>query len=154
MDFRVREAKHSDLPALCILFKQYYPVHNIFDGDESEVIPYLGNQIKKNKSLVIEHNGKMIGFVLVKCVSKNLSHYLWQFKHVCVKYREALTALLGAAEDYASMHGDTNKIELLISQSEPLKKTFLENGYKHEATLFNHYRLNESMFMFGKLLRR
>lgn len=149
----IRKAKESDLKGLVKMYKEVFPVHNVFQLPENQVYKYLKGFV--GSMLVAEEDGKIAGGLVI--TSKKYPKWsLFNFKHLAVAkefQRKGIgSALLKEAEKIAGR----GKVEVRVAPgiSEPAETVefYEKNGYEKEGELKHHYRKGESCFVMGKVL--
>ncbi len=147
----VRKLKDSDFKGLASLYKRYYRMHNVFGKPEKKVIEYLKGQ--PDECLVADDGGiRGALFVVNKTSSRDGKHRFWKLKHIAFDSEDVGRDLLAAAEKKIRLKSETAKIEISVAESEPQIDFFEENGYQKEAEMKNHYRWDETCFIFSKSL--
>ncbi len=150
----IRPVQEKDYEKLVPLFKKFFPVHNQFQKTKEDIISYLKGQAKDNELIVYDDKGIKGALFLVSFgQSSDGSHKLWKFRHFAFENEDIGSKLLKEAEKIIKQKSKTVKIELTIAETEPGKGFYLENGYKQEAALTNHYRWNETTFVLSKSLK-
>ncbi len=150
----IRKANEKDLNSLIKMYKEVFPVHNVFELPENKIYKYLkaflGNLI------VAEEDGKIVGGLVI--TSKKYPGWsLFNFKHIAVvkdyQSKGVGSALLKEAEKIAGK----GKIEIRVAEGvseAPWAVDFYEkNGYEKEGELKHHYRKGETCFIMGKVLK-
>lgn len=146
----IREVREQDYQKLVRLYKQFFPVHNVFQKDQKSVISYLREEAVEREAFLVD--SKLNGALIIVLVKVEDSHARWKFRHFAFKNEKVGKALLKEAEKRIKTGFKTNKIELNIAESEPGKEFYLKNGYEQEGALKNHYRLGETCYVLGKSL--
>ena len=132
----IRKVKENELNELARLYRKFYPVHNIFQETEEEVIRYLRNESRKDEILAVEVEGiKAALFVSLRSRTLDHTHCLIKFRHLAYEQEEAATLLLEEAERTAREDSKTAKIEVHAAESEKSIPFLKSKGYTVEAPL-------------------
>ena len=150
---KIKKIKKQDLGQLLNIWKEAFPVHNIFNKSDEEIKKYL----RKSKGKVIaayEDSGVVGGCLLVVYV-QTPEHALARIKHLAVakehRGKDIGTALLKKCEKIAGK----GKIEMHVAKSisgEDILEFYKKNGYEVEGELKSHYRPNEICYIVGKVV--
>ena len=151
----IREAKEKDFENLIKLFRNFFPTHNIFQKSNEEILPYLKEQSKENKLIILEEKSIRAALFLVNFGQNSEgSHKLWKFRHFAFGSEEEASKLLEESEKVVKNSSKTSKIELTIAKNEKGMEFYKSRGYKQEGKLENHYRLGETCFILSKSLKK
>ncbi len=156
----ISKAEPKQIPKLIVLFRSFYPKHNIFHQEMPIITEYLSKQAQQNLFLTVQEEGEKdevhttAATVIIKTdVSADQKHTRWKFCHFAFNNPEAGLALLKECEQYVHKQSLTAKIELKVAESESHVNFYKEHGYHEEAALRNHYRWGETCFVLGKSLK-
>jgi len=151
-DMHVRKAGTEDYEPIIKLTKEFFTIHNIFKKDGEKIVSYIENESRKNTLLVCDDNAEITGVTfLISDNNMGEPHRKWKLKHFAYKTKEAGKYLLEGAEDFIKKISKTSKIEVTIAENEESLNFFKEQGYEEEGKLKNHYRLDETAYILGKL---
>ena len=147
---------NDDYLQLTELYRSFFSTHNIFQKENKEIIKYLQEQAKENELILAEEESKIVGALFLVLEGKNIdgTHQRWKFRHFAFQSEKAAEELLLEAEKRVQNNSSTAKIELTIAENEKGQKFYLNNGYKKEGVLKNHYRWGESCFVLGKSISK
>jgi len=155
---RFRKAKLKDAKSIAEVLTKSYNIKNIKEG--MDVFTYEAK--KFHNYLVAEENGKVIGLVtwIVHGLPK---HQLCELDRIAVipEYRgkgiakQLFKALVGDAKAYYKNHkSKLRKLYLLTHADNKRAHRFYEKlGFKHEATLKDHYYDNKDEFVFSMVFK-
>ncbi len=151
----VRQAQESDFEPLAGLYREFFPTHNIFQGDQGEVVAYLRQESGKSELLLSEVGGSVKGALFLAKTGQDSggSHTRWKFRHFAFETVQVAQELLKEAEKRVSGASDTAKVELTIAETEEGLDFYKARGYVQEGVLQNHYRWGERCFVLGKSFR-
>ena len=147
----IKKPDTEELKQLVKMYKESFPVHNVFQKPEDEVINYL--ETVEGELLVAVEDDKVVGGVLVVIKKPNPDHTLARIKHIAVakehQHKGVGSELLKEAE---KMIGK-GKVEIHMAEAvgEPLE-FYTKNGYEVEGELKSHYRPGEKCTVLGKVL--
>jgi len=148
----IRKAMPSDYDQLVKLYKQFFPVHNIFQRDKDNVKRYLQNQAKDHIILVLEDPEIKAAVILInKFSTPDNSHKVWKLRHFAFPANIYAEQLLTEAEEIIKKKSKTAKIECSIAETEK-SIDFYKKHFEQEGVLNNHYRMGETCFLFGKTI--
>jgi len=148
---KIEKPNKQQIKELAKIYKDIFPLHNIFEKSEKEIVEYL--EPLSNDILIAVEDNKVIGGLLVSIKKSNPKHIRARFRHIAVAkgYRDKGigSALLKAAEEKVAK----GKVEIKVSESEADAIEFYKkNGYELEGELKAHYRPNELCYILGKVL--
>lgn len=148
----IRGIQNEDFEKLVRLYKSFFPTHNIFQKSEKEIINYLKEQSEENALIVYDETNSIVGalFLVNFGQNENGSHKLWKFRHFAFKNLDIAQRLLDEAEKIVKNSSETSKIELTLAETEKGIDFYKSNKYILEGSLSNHYRPNETCFIFAK----
>lgn len=148
----VRQATPKDYQQLVKMYKEFFPIHNVFQRPPQEVQSYLMNQGLKYGLYIAEDEGEIkAAVVLVKrYTTPDGSHSVFKLRHFAFATENAGESLLAFAEK--QIKSKTAKIEVTLADNEEGMQFYRKHGFQLEGTLKNHYRWGESCLAFGKSL--
>jgi len=148
----IRNGIEQDFEQLTSLFSSFFQTHNIFQQEKEKVMAYLGEKSQKDELIIYEEGGLIKGALFLVNLDTNEcgTHKRWKFRHFAFESANIAGQLLGEAEKRVREASKTAKIELTIAETEEGIEFYKEHGYLREAVLKNHYRWEESCFVFGK----
>lgn len=163
----IRDAAIGELEGLVEVYRAVFPVHNIFQRSEGEILKYLKDMHQENSNfgggfIIAVMDGLAIGGILVKKESQDLEgeHFIWKFNHVGVhpehQGKGIGRELMEAAETkIRNMIKEgkikTAKIELGVAEGEKDSIKFYEKfDFEVEGELKSHYRAGEKAYILGK----
>ncbi|MBU1976745.1 MAG: hypothetical protein KKA62_02190 [Nanoarchaeota archaeon] len=138
-----------------ILKKEINP-HNIFQKNEDEVLTYLLNIQKEHEFFIALINEKVIGGTVLEKKDESIrgDHKVWKLKHFALSEdieKNTEKEIISEIENRLKKKSKSLKIQVNLSEKETRAiELFKRNNYKKEATLDNHYRINEKMFIYAK----
>lgn len=148
----VREANAGDIESLAGLMREFFPEHNVFTGTDEDVHAYLSRLLKEHACLVAEQDGELRGGMFIVRKGGDGEHSLYKFRHFAFSDHESACALFSEAEKRIRATGKTAKIENTLAEDEKGIEEYEKQGYIHEATLSDHYRMEESCLIYSKIL--
>jgi len=148
---KIRKASTEELKELAKLYKEAFPVHNIFQRTEKEVFNYL--ETLSGEILVAVEGKKILGGLALVYELSTPEHKRARLKHIAVAkdaQRKGIgSKLLKEAEKLV----EKGKIEIHASENEKEALEFYKkNGYEVEGELKSHYRPNETCYILGKVI--
>jgi len=148
----IRTVEEKDFEKLVELYKSFFKTHNIFQQSNEGIVSYLKKQSKKKDLIVFDDNSSIRGALLLVNFGQNAdgSHKLWKLRHFAFENDNVASQLLDEAENKIKQQSTTSKIELSIAENEEGIDFFKSKNYKEEGALSNHYRWNETCFIFSK----
>ncbi|PIN73875.1 hypothetical protein COV20_02045 [Candidatus Woesearchaeota archaeon CG10_big_fil_rev_8_21_14_0_10_45_16] len=146
----VRTAVEQDLQQVVSLYQSFFPAHNIFRKEESEILTYLQEKMKKDTLLVYEekHIIKAALFLVLK--TKTEDHALWKLRHFAFDTLQEASILIQEAEKRISASSGSAKVEVTLAEDEEGLQFYEKQGYKREGRLSDHYRKGEFCVVLGK----
>ena len=151
---KIRKATVKDAKGIANVLVQSYNIKNLKEG-----IEVFKNEIKKNRNYIIaEEKGKIIGLVtwLMHGLPK---HQLCELDRIAVlpEYRgkgiarKLFDALIKDAEQsYKKNKSRLRKLYLLTHADNKRAQKFYEKlGFKHEATLKQHYYKDKDEYVYS-----
>src|SRR3989338_3151563 len=150
----IRKATLKDAKGIANVLAESYNIKDLKEG-----ISVFKNETKKSHHYIIaEDNGKIVG--IVTWVAHGLQkHQLCELDRIAVlpEYRSKGIAqqlfkdLVGDAKAYYKNHkSKLRKLYLLTHADNKMAHRFYEKlGFKHEATLKDHYYDNKDEFVFS-----
>ena len=160
----LRDKLHEQ--ALVNYIREWVPIlreelnpHNLFQKPEEEVLQYLLSIQKEHELFLALVDSKVIGGTVLEKKDESIKgdHQVWKFKHFA--FRKGLNddvegEIMAEIEDRLRKKSKSTKIQLNLAQTESrYLKLFEKYGFKKEATLENHYRVGENMFIYSKLVK-
>jgi ribosomal protein S18 acetylase RimI-like enzyme len=149
---KIKKIKKQDMGQLIKIWKEAFPVHNIFNKSDEEIKKYLRKS--KGKVIAAYENGDVAGGCLL-VVCQYAEHALARIKHVAVakehQGKDIGTALLRKCEKIVGK----GKIEMHVAKSisgEDILEFYKKNGYELEGELKSHYRPGEICYVVGKVI--
>lgn len=151
---KVRQASQADHHTLVSLYRTFFPVHNVFQQREEEVIDYLKDLSQHDTILVYDDDG-IRGAIVISQVTltPDGSHRLCRIKHLAYEDIKQGQALLDEAERRASEGVKSAKIEAHLAQGESAVSLFHDKSYTKQAELPDHYRMGERCYVYGKIIQ-
>ena len=122
----IRPVEEKDFVKLVRLYKEFFPVHDVFSLSEDVVESYLRKEMLEREAFFVDDSLRG-AVVLVKLSSG--SHTRWKFRHFAFQDDSVGEELLKKCEDFVRAFSPTAKVELTIASSEQGKEFFLSNGY-------------------------
>lgn len=148
---KIKKIKKQDIGQLIAIWKEAFPVHNVFTKSEEEIRKYLKKS--KGKVLAAYENDKVVGGCLLVVSAQTPEHNLARVKHIAIakefQGKDVGTALLKKCERIVKK----GKIEIHVGEKE--KETiefYKKNGYEQEGELKSHYRPDETCYVVGKVI--
>ena len=148
----VRDATEGDVNAIARVMKEFFTVHNVFSKSGDDVCSYLSSQMKERPLLVAEKDGEIKGAMFLVRKGGDGNHALWKYRHAVFSGHQVACALFTEAEKRIRAQSKTAKIENTLAETERSVDEYALQGYVHEATLHDHYRLGESCLVYSKTL--
>ena len=147
----IKKPNEKEIEQLVSVYKEAFPVHNLFQKSEEEVTDYL--KTVSGEFLVAVEDGKVVGGALVVINKPNPDHTLGKIKHIAVakdyQHKGIGTELLKEAEKIIGK----GKVEIHVSENEKVALEFYKsNGYEVEGELKSHYRMGETCYILGKVI--
>ncbi|MBR9691647.1 GNAT family N-acetyltransferase [Candidatus Woesearchaeota archaeon] len=148
---KIEKANTEELKQSVQLYKEAFPVHNIFQKPEDEVFNYL--ETIEGELIVAIEDDKVVGGLLIVYEEKIPEHTRARFKHIAVakdhQHKGVGSELLKKAEEIVGK----GKIEIHAAETEEeLAEFYKKNGYEVEGELKSHYRPGEKCTILGKVL--
>lgn len=148
----IRHAQPGDYETIAGLYKDFFTVHNIFQGERGRIVAYLDETHNRHPLLVCDEEDSITGalFLVRKGTKDQSSHLRWKFRHFAFVDEAAAQSLLEAAEEEVKEASATAKIEITIAENEPALDFYKANGYEQEGALTNHFRWGETCYILSK----
>ncbi len=148
----IRTVKTKDFQQLVQLYKQFFPIHNQFQKNDTEIILYLKEQAQQNIFLILEDHQNLKGalILVLQGQNKEKTHLLWKYRHCAFASEKDAMELLTEAEKRIRKISPTAKVELTIAENEKGIKIYTKKGYIQEGKLKNHYRWGEACYILSK----
>lgn len=143
---KIRKADKSEIRELVTLYKDAFPVHNVFQLPRSKVQTYLEGV--KGDFYVADDNG-IVGAILLTIELKTRQHKRARIKYFAVAPEFQRKGIGTELIKYAEKMFEQGKIEIHVAEGEEVA-FYKKNGYKIEGALASHYRKNETMYIMGK----
>ncbi len=144
----IRKAEEKDLNDMIAVYKEAFPVHNIFEKSVGDNLEYLKKFI--GSMLVAEEDGKVVGGLVITEDIQNDGWKVARFKHIAVakdfQGKGIGSALVAEAEKIVG----ESKVE--IHTEDDLTDYYGKFGYKLEGTLKAHYGKDRDCVILGKIL--
>ena len=152
------ERLYSVLKELLKVYKQEFPIHNIFHRTESEAIEYLLETQKKNELVIYTYNNKVIGGVFLdkKASSLKDGHMVWKLKHFVVDKNCPLNVEVSFFDEIKKrLLKKSHSVKIIVHLSDKedyLINLFKKYHFKKEGTLKDYYRAGESTYIYSFFL--
>lgn len=167
-DIIVKDGTRDDLRGLVSIYKKSFKKHNIFQKSAFRVEEYLLDKHRRNHKfgggfIVAKKDRNTIGGILLTWKESDIKgkHSRWKFNHLVV---DKLFSRLGIGKKLLDAATDkiknlikekrfrTAKIEINVAQKQSLE-FYKKSGFGLEGKLKNHYRLNETSHVLGKVIK-
>jgi len=149
----IRKVQDTDYEQIVSLLQTHYPTHNRFSNSTPhEIIGYL--LTIKDESYVYVTDEQIVGYAILVQNKQNSTHSIFKYRHLAFTTETVGQELVAYCETQAMEFSETAKIELTIAENETDIQLYENMGYEKEATLSNHYRMDEDCYVYSKTLMR
>ncbi len=147
----IKKPDTEEIKQLIKVYKEVFPVHNIFQKPEEEIFNYL--ETASGELLVAIEDDKVTGGLWIVYEEQLPDFTRARIKHLAVakdyQGKGVGSVLLKEAEKISKK----GKIEIHVSENEKDALEFYKkNGYEIEGELKSHYRPGETCYILGKVI--
>lgn len=143
----IRQAEEKDLKEMIRVYKEVFPVHNVFEKSEEEIFEYLKKFL--GSMIVAEEGGKVVGGLAIKETMNGDGWKLARFMHVAIakdyQSKGIGSALMKEAEKIVG------KCKIEIHTESDLIDYYRKFGFEVEGTLKAHYGKGRDCVILGKV---
>ena len=143
----IRQAEEKDLKDMIKIYKEVFPVHNIFEKSEGQNLEYLKKFI--GSMIVAEDDGNVVGGLVITEEVQTDGWKVARLKHVAIakdfQGKGIGSALMAEAEKIVG------KCKIEIHTESDLIDYYKKFGFEVEGTLKAHYGKDRDCVILGKV---